>query len=52
MSEQEDIELVKRGYEAFSAGDIETVMNTFDDNVEWVQPGESAISGTGQILRV
>ena len=46
MSEQENIELVKRGYEAFSAGDIETVMNTLDDNVEWVQPGESAISGT------
>ena len=46
MSEQENIELVKRGYEAFSAGDIETVMNTFDDNVEWVQPGESAVSGT------
>jgi uncharacterized protein len=40
------IEVVKKGYEAFSAGDIETLMNLFDDNVEWVQPGESAISGT------
>jgi uncharacterized protein len=28
MSEQEqNIELVKKGYEAFSAGDIETVMS-------------------------
>ena len=45
MSEQ-NIELVKRGYEAFAAGDIEAVMNLFDDNVEWVQPGDSAISGT------
>ena len=43
MSEQErNIELVKKGYEAFAAGDIEAVMNLFDDNIEWVQPGDSA----------
>ncbi|MCW2651608.1 MAG: uncharacterized protein QOE41_2208 [Mycobacterium sp.] len=47
MSEQEqNIEIVKKGYEAFSTGDIETVMSLYDDNIEWVQPGESAISGT------
>ena len=46
MSEQENKELIKRGYAAFSAGDVETVMDLFDDDVEWVQPGESAVSGT------
>ncbi|KUI23182.1 DUF4440 domain-containing protein [Mycobacterium sp. IS-1496] len=47
MSEQErNIENVKRGYDAFSAGDVETVMSLFDDNIEWVQPGNSTISGT------
>ena len=46
MSEQDNKEVIKRGYEAFSAGDVETVMNLFDDDVEWVQPGQSAISGT------
>jgi uncharacterized protein len=48
MSEQEqkNVELVKKGYEAFSAGDIDAVMALFDDNIEWVQPGNSAISGT------
>jgi ketosteroid isomerase-like protein len=46
MSEQDqNIELVKAGYAAFIAGDIETVMGLFDDNVEWVQPGNSTISG-------
>ena len=45
MSDQ-NIEIVKRGYEAFSAGDVETVMSLMDDNIEWVQPGESTISGT------
>jgi ketosteroid isomerase-like protein len=47
MSEQQDnIELIRKGYEAFANGDVETVMALFDDNVEWVQPGNSTISGT------
>jgi uncharacterized protein len=47
MSEQEqNIELIKKGYEAFNAGDGDTVMSVFDDDIEWIQPGESAISGT------
>jgi ketosteroid isomerase-like protein len=46
MSEQDNIETIKRGYAAFSAGDLETVMSLFDDDVEWVQPGASAVSGT------
>lgn len=37
---------IRRGYDAFSAGDIETVMSLFDDNVEWIQPGQSTLSGT------
>ena len=45
MSEQ-NIELVKQGYQAFAAGDVERLMNLFDDNIEWVQPGDSTISGT------
>ena len=47
MSEQEqNIEVVKKGYEAFMSGDMETLMSLLDDNIEWIQPGESAISGT------
>jgi uncharacterized protein len=46
MSEQENKELMERGYTAFSAGDLETVMELFDDDCEWVQPGTSAVSGT------
>jgi ketosteroid isomerase-like protein len=48
MSEQTDqnVEHIKKGYEAFAAGDVETLMSLFDDNVEWIQPGDSAVSGT------
>jgi ketosteroid isomerase-like protein len=48
MSEQteQNVEHIKRGYEAFAAGDVETLMSLFDDNIEWIQPGDSAVSGT------
>ena len=46
MSEKENKELIEKGYAAFAAGDVDTVMSLFDDEVEWVQPGESAVSGT------
>ena len=46
MSEKENKELIKKGYAAFSSGDVETVMDLFDDDIEWVQPGKSLISGT------
>ena len=46
MSEQENKELIKKGYAAFSAGDVPAVLELFDDDIEWVQPGRSAISGT------
>jgi uncharacterized protein len=29
----------------FAAGDAETVMNLFDDDIEWIEPGSSAVSG-------
>ena len=44
--EQKNTELVKEGYEGAVAGDVDTVMNLFDDSIQWVQPGDSAISGT------
>jgi len=46
MSAQDNKELMERGYAAFSAGDLDTVMSLFDDDCEWVQPGQSAVSGT------
>jgi uncharacterized protein len=46
MSEQDNKELMERGYAAFSAGDLDAVMSLFDDDCEWVQPGQSAVSGT------
>jgi ketosteroid isomerase-like protein len=46
MSAQDNKETIERGYAAFTSGDIETVMSLFDDDIEWVQPGDSTVSGT------
>ena len=46
MVSAENKELVRRGYEAFAAGDAETVMSLFADDIEWIEPGRSTVSGT------
>ena len=46
MSVSENVETSKKAYAAFSAGDLETAMNNWDDNIEWVVPGNSTMSGT------
>ncbi len=46
ISQSQNIETAKKGYAAFAASDIETVLGIFDDNVEWVVPGNSTVSGT------
>jgi ketosteroid isomerase-like protein len=45
MSNQ-NIEVTKKGYEAFSAGDLEAALGVFDDSAEWTINGESMIGGT------
>jgi uncharacterized protein len=42
----QNVEIAKKGYDAYAAGDVETALADFDDNVEWSIPGNSTISGT------
>ena len=42
----QNIETSKKGYAAFDKGDVETVLNDYDDSVEFVIPGTNAVSGT------
>jgi len=46
MSTSQNVEIVKKGYAAFAAGDLETALSTLDDNIEWVVPGQSKLGGT------
>jgi uncharacterized protein len=45
MSAQEDAELVRRGYEAFIAGDMEWLNGHLHENVVWHVPGHNLTSG-------
>jgi uncharacterized protein len=41
-----NVEIAKKAYEAYGAGDVETALSTFDDDIEWSVPGNSTLSGT------
>ena len=46
MSATENIESAKRAYAAFAAGDAEGAMTDLADDIEWIVPGNSVVSGT------
>ena len=47
MSEQNNLGLVRMGYDAFGRGDIDGLLNLLDDNVEWITPGPSDLPVAG-----
>jgi uncharacterized protein len=38
MSER-DVETVRNAYDSFNSGNIDGVLGTLDENVEWIEPG-------------
>ncbi len=47
MHEQENLALVRRGYEAFGRGDIATLLTLFDPEISWVTPGPADLPTAG-----
>ncbi|QDY89783.1 DUF4440 domain-containing protein [Arthrobacter sp. UKPF54-2] len=48
MGSTENIELVRRGYEAFNAGDMATLSELFAEDAVWYAAGSGVLSGTKQ----
>jgi ketosteroid isomerase-like protein len=46
MAGEQNLERTKQAYAAFSAGDAAGAMADMADDIEWITPGNSAISGT------
>lgn len=46
MAGEQNIERAKKAYQAFIDGDAEGAMADMSDDIEWIQPGDSAIGGT------
>jgi ketosteroid isomerase-like protein len=47
MSAQENVVVVQNAYAAFARGDIQTILGSLTDDVEWVLPGEGLIPQAG-----
>ncbi len=45
MSDHPNVELVRRGYTAFGAGDMQTVDEVFADDIVWHMSGNGPLSG-------
>jgi len=48
MGTQENVELIRRGYEAFDAGDMDTLRELFAEDAVWYVAGNGVLSGTKQ----
>jgi uncharacterized protein len=44
----QNAELVRRGYEAFNSGDVDTLTEIFNENAVWHTPGRSSLAGDHQ----
>lgn len=48
MAGEQNVDTAKRAYAAFSAGDAAGAMEAIADDIEWITPGNSAISGVAR----
>jgi len=42
---EKNVEIVRRGYEAFNKGDMKALTEIFHENASWHTPGRSSIAG-------
>ena len=47
MSEQDNRAIVQQGYDAFTRGDIETLLTLFDEEIRWITPGPPELPTAG-----
>jgi len=57
MSDQQNLDVVRRAYECFGKGDIQGVLNQLAENVAWETPGAPSVpyagrfQGRGQVAK-
>ena len=45
-AQRSNVEIVEQAYEGFNSGDIEGVLATFHDDIEWIEPAGARNSGS------
>ena len=48
MNENHNLDVIRRGYDAFGRGDIDTLLGLFDEQIEWVSPGPPELATSGR----
>ena len=46
LAVHKNVETVRRGYQAFNAGDLKALAELFDEKASWHSPGRSALAGS------
>ena len=44
MGAEENLAVMRRGYEAFNVGDMDTLIEVFDESIVWHLPGRSSMA--------
>jgi ketosteroid isomerase-like protein len=45
---QDNLDVIRRGYDAFGRGDINTLLTLFDEQIVWVAPGPPELRTSGR----
>ena len=48
MGAEENLAIMRRGYEAFNVGDMDTLIEVFDESIVWHLPGRSSMANDYQ----
>ena len=44
---EDNLDVIRRGYEAFARGDINALLESFDEQINWVTPGPRELATSG-----
>jgi uncharacterized protein len=47
MNEQDNVTLIRNIYEAFGNGDVKTILDSIDQNADWINYGPATVPYTG-----
>jgi ketosteroid isomerase-like protein len=45
---EDNLDVIRRGYEAFGRGDINALLESFDEQIQWVTPGPPELATSGK----
>jgi ketosteroid isomerase-like protein len=44
---EDNLDVIRQGYEAFGRGDINALLESFDEQIQWITPGPPELATSG-----